>query len=562
MMTAILYYVSLILKNEIGVVIMIKIFVYVSLFFSHFFVYGVPFQGTKVLISGPSPYLPSIVRNIYNQGGNIIDIAVASALSLSVTHPYYVSLGCGGFALVKMNSSIKVLDFREMAPYEMKEDFYTKSKLSSQKGGSAVGVPGFLAGLEELHKKYGKLSWSRLVEPSIVLAQKGFFVSGDWADITHESKKAFNTSGKKIFFKNGKAYKPGDVFKQPKLVKALYLVKKNKSRDFYHGVLGRDVIAAVQNSKGVMSRKDLKKYKVRWLKPLSVRYRGYKVNSMPLPSSGGVILSRALKLIEKQKLYKKTLYSVEEFHLLGEIMARAFQPRFLMGDPDFISFKERDWLSKDKINNMNKTISSHKVKLLPKVKESGETTHISLIDRKGNAVAMTLTLNGYYGSGVVTKKYGIVLNNQMDDFTTLFNKSNLYGLVQGKNNKVEGGKRPLSSMTPVIVEKNGKTIMALGGAGGPKIITSVLQTLYRYLSHGLDIDQSIQSPRIHNQFLPRTLFIENKRMSPEVAFQLKQKGHKVEYRNYMGQVFGVALNRKGVLSAGHESRKEGASGGL
>ena len=541
---------------------MIKFFICIILFFLHFSIHGIPFQGTKVLVSGPSPYLPSIVQDIYKQGGNIIDMAVASALSLSVTHPYYVSLGCGGFALIKINSSLKVLDFREIAPYEMKEDFYMKNGLSSQKGGSAVGVPGFLAGLSELHKKYGKISWSRLVQPSIALAEKGFPVSGDWVDITLKSKNKFNASGKKIFFKKNKPYQVNDIFKQPKMAKALYLVKKNKSKDFYKGVLGEDVISTVQNSKGIMSKQDLKKYKVRWLKPLSINYRGYKINSMPLPSSGGIILSRALKLIEKQKLYKKSIYSVGELHLLGEIMARAFYPRFLMGDPDFISFKEKDWLSKTKIQSMNKTISSHGVKLLPRIKESGETTHISLIDHKGNAVAMTLTLNGFYGSYAVTKKYGIVLNNQMDDFTTSFEKANLYGLIQGKNNKVEGGKRPLSSMTPVIVEKNGKTVMSLGGAGGPKIITAVLQTIYRYLSQGLNIDQAIQSSRIHHQYLPRSLFVENKKFSPEVLFQLKQKGHKVKHRDYMGQVFGVTLNDKGILSAGYESRKEGSSGGL
>ncbi len=561
-MTAILYCDSLILKIEEGI-IMIRFFIYISLFFLHFFVYGAAVKGAKILISGPSPHLPLIAQDIYKQGGNIVDIAIASALSLSVTHPYYVSLGCGGFALIKMNSSLKVLDFREVAPFEMKKDFYVNSGLSSQKGGASVGVPGFLAGLVELHKKYGKISWSSLVKPSIVLAKKGFPVSGDWTDITLKSKNRFNTHGKKIFFKRrGKPYQVGHIFKQPKLAKALYLVQKNKSKDFYYGVLGKDVISAVQKSKGIMNKQDLKKYKVRWLKPLSINYRGYTINSMPLPSSGGIILSRALKLIEKQKLYKKSLYGVEELHLLGEIMARAFYPRFLMGDPSFISFKEEDWLSEEKINKMNKTISSYKVKPLPRIKESGETTHISLIDHKGNAISMTLTLNGFYGSNVVTKKYGIVLNNQMDDFTTLFNKSNLYGLIQGKNNQVKGGKRPLSSMTPVIVEKNGKTIMALGGAGGPTIITSVLQTIYRYLSHGLDIDRAIQSSRIHHQFLPRTLFVENKKFSPEVLFQLKRKGHKIKYRDYVGQVFGVTLNNKGVLSAGHESRREGFSGGL
>ena len=328
-------------------------------------------------------------------------------------------------------------------------------------------------------------------------------------------------------------------------------------------VLSEEILLPrVKKHKGLLTEEDLKKYRVRWLKPVSISFRGYKVHSMPLPSSGGVILSRALKLMEKQKLFKKKLYSLDELHLLAEIMARAFRPRFLMGDPDFTKLKEGFWLLNQNIEDINKTIFLKKARHLPPLKESEETTHISLMDAKGNAISMTITLNGYYGSHIVSEKYGIVLNNQMDDFTTLPGEANMFGLVQGKNNSVQGGKRPLSSMTPTIVEKNNTTVMALGGAGGPTIISGVLQTLYRYLINKMDLDQAILAPRLHHQFLPRNLFIEDKRLNPELITELKMRGHKILFKDSIAKIFAVSRGRPGHLFSAHEIRGEGASGGL
>ncbi len=536
---------------------------FIFILFSFWAVYAVavPFEGTKFVISGPSPHSPMIAKTIFKQGGNVVDMAVAVALGLSVTHPYYVSLGSGGFALIKMDDSVSALDFREIAPYKMQADFFEKSGLSSQESGASVGVPGFTAGLVELHKKYGRLPWFKLVQPAIFLAEKGFPVSGEWVSITQKSKDKFNVYGKNVFLKRGKTYKPNENLKQPWLTKALKLIQKKKSKAFYGGPIGKDIVFTVQQEKGLLTEMDLKKYKIRWLKPVSVFFRGYKIYSMPLPSSGGIILSRALKLMEKQELYNKKLYSLDELHLLAEIMARAFLPRSSMGDPDFIKVQEEDWSSDKSIENINKTISLRKSRRLSPLKESEETTHISLVDSKGNAIAMTLTLNGYYGSHIVSKKYGIVLNNQMDDFTTLPNKSNMFGLVQGKNNSVQGGKRPLSSMTPTIVERNKQTVMVLGGAGGPTIITAVLQTLYRHLVNKLNLEQAVHSPRLHHQFLPRQLFMEDKRFNPELITELKLKGHKIQFKDYIAQIFAVSRG-KGVLLGAHENRREGASGGL
>lgn len=541
---------------------MLKRAVFIFLLIFGCFAGAKPFEGAKFVISGPSPHSPGIAQEIFKKGGNLVDMAVASALALAVTHPYYVSLGCGGFALLKMNSSIRALDFRETAPHKMSSDFFKSTGRSSQEGGAAVGAPGFIAGLTALHKKYGKLPWPRLVQPALSLAEKGFPVSGDWREFTGKSKKKFNSTGKNIFLKKGESPQPNEIFKQPRLAGALKLIQRQGRRAVYEGPIGRDMVSAVQKSRGLLEEEDLKKYRVRWLEPVSVSFRGYQVHSMPLPSSGGIILSRALKLMEKRKLYKQKLYSLNELHLLAEIMARAFWPRFLMGDPDFTKIREGQWLMNQDIEDMSKSIFLKKARRLPPPKESEETTHFSIIDAKGNALSMTLTLNGFYGSGLVSPKYGIVLNNQMDDFTTLPDQANMFGLIQGKNNSIQGGKRPLSSMSPTIVEKRGRTVMALGGAGGPTIITGVLQTLYRHLINKLDLEQAILAPRLHHQFLPRQLFVEDKRLNPELIVELKLRGHKIQFKNYIAQIFAVGQNPDGTLSGAHENRREGAAGGL
>ncbi len=544
-----------------------------------------PFEGREAVVSGPSPYCPGIVRDVFQLGGNLADMAAACAMSLAVTHPYYVSLGAGGFALIKMEGETQALDFRETAPRAMGPDFYAASGLSSRKGGASVGVPGFAAGIKALHKRHGRLPWTKILQPAFELAKKGFPVSGDWVRITNKARKRFGPAGQKLFFRGGRALRPNEIFKQPRLAKAIALLQKKGPAALKSGPLGSDIIRAVRQSQGVMDKEDLKSYQVRWLKPVSVSFRGHQIHSMPLPSSGGIVLSRALKLIERQSLHKQPLLSGGELHLLAEIMSRAFRPRSLMGDfagsgaenPDSKKGPQparfSGWISEAAIEEASRSISPKKAIRLPPLKmsavppggEPGETTHISLMDKKGRAIAMTITLNGFYGSYLVTGEYGITLNNQMDDFSALPGKPNMYGLVQGRGNEVQGGRRPLSSMTPMIAERGGRAVLALGGAGGPTIITGVLQTLYRHLAHGMDIAQAIQSPRIHHQFLPRQLFAESKRFSPEVMLYLKSLGHQIKYRDYIAQVFAASLREDQAaarLFASHETRREGSSGGL
>lgn len=529
---------------------------------------AMPAEGHSIMISAPSPYAVEVGRKVAARGGNVVDVAVAVGLTLSVTSPYYAALGGGGFALVKMTDVVDALDFRETAPGATGKDYYLKlDKKASQTGGHAVGVPGFPAGLVALHAKYGKLKWADLFTEAIALARGGFAVSGEWAAKTNGERDRFNKAGLQQLFKHGGvAYKPGEVLKQPGLARALEALRTQKSKGFYEGPVARDVVDAVKTGGGAMSLADLKSYKVRWLAPLTTEYEGRKVYLMPPPSSGGVLIAGALRLIEKLEVAKQPALSVNEFHLIGEIESRVFRGRVLLGDPDFHKNPVRYLTSPEYLDDLAKKVDVKKATSLPPikpedVKESTQTTHYSVLDTEGHAVALTVTLNDNYGSAVVTPKYGIALNDEMDDFTTRPGQPNMYGLIQGEGNEVEPGKRPLSSMSPTLVEKNGKIVIAMGSPGGPRIISGVLQVLYRLVGRGLDADTAIQTPRVHHQFLPDVLYVDRGRISPEVLEGLRARGHKVE-ESGMGKVYVVRLRDDGILESAFDARGEGAAGGI
>ncbi len=623
------------------------------------FVFSLSFKSQKLVVSGPSPYLAETAREISRAGGNIFDAAVAGAFTLSVTNPYFVSLGAGGFALMKgrhrvsggesprtiskrnlqsrdigarnrgaaglagtigkrnlqsrgkgarnrgeLSPPIWGLDFREFAPMDMKGDFYIKSGKSSRVSGGSVAVPGFVAGMWAIHRRYGSLSWARVLQPAIRLAERGFIISGDHYDRTNSSKNKFNKAGRNVFFHKGKSYLPGERLRQPGLALALRLLKKGKSV-FYRGLIGRDIVRVVQKHGGVMRMEDLHKYRVRWLDPIRWDFGGYQFYSMPLPSSGGIILFRATRLMEqvlalgkhnlqsrdmgaaesrrrrvggdtfgKHNLQSRDMRArnrgavtplggVDEWHLLAEVLSAAFRPRDQMGDlPDATKLLER-WLSVKDLDRLARKISFRRILKLPALISKldlhsrdidvrnrgavtllgGETTHFSMMDDKGQVVSMTLSLNSSYGSYVVTNRYGIVLNNQMDDFNTHPGRPNQFGLIQGKNNLVRAHRRPLSSMSPTIVEKDGRVVLALGAAGGPMIISAVFQVCYRYLIQGLGLDQAVQFPRVHHQFLPRVLYVDKDRFAPLVLKHLKRRGHILEQRDFIGRVMAVGRRR-------------------
>jgi len=538
--------------------------------FLSFSAHAVPFEGHKLLITGPSPLAVEAGRKIAAQGGNVIDVAVAVGLTMSVTTPYYAALGGGGFAVVKMNGAVETLDFRETAPAATGKDYYKDlPKEASITGGTAVGVPGIPAGLFALHQKYGKLKWEALFNEAISLAKDGFPVSGEWTHKDASEKSRFNPAGHLAFYKAGQEnYKPGEILKQPALANALALLKTKKLKGFYEGPVAADIVKTVHESGGKMELADLQNYKVRWLKPLTTDFEGYKIYLMPPPSSGGIIILEALKLIDDIQLKSKSPLSLDELHGLAEVESRAFRGRSLLGDPDFHK-NPIEFLSSQKyLDEMAKTISYKKSKVLKPFtdadipKESSNTTHFCVQDTEGHAVAITVTLNNNYGSAVVSDKFHIALNDEMDDFTTHPGQANMYGLTQGEGNTVAPGKRPLSSMSPTLVEKDGKVVMSVGAPGGPRIITAVLQVLYRVLAQNMNVDMAIQYPRVHHQFNPNTLYVDKERFSPEILQGLRDRGHTVEEANSMAKGYAIFLRPDGVLEAGFDARGEGADGGI
>jgi gamma-glutamyltranspeptidase/glutathione hydrolase len=531
---------------------------------------AVPAEGTRIMISAPSAYAVDAGKAVSRKGGNLIDVAVTVGLALAVTNPSNASLGGGGFALVSMGEGVEVLDFREMAPAATSPEFYLeREKGASWNGGAAIGVPGVPAGLWALHQKYGSLKWPELFAAALRLAEEGIEFSGTESRYLESQKERFNQAGLKHFYKSPQQhYRPGDLFRQPALANALKLLRDEGSAGFYTGEVARDIAATVQAEGGVITMDDLASYRVRWLKPLQTEYRGHRLHMMPPPSSGGAVIKTAFELFERVDIERHKPLSTDEIHLMAEVLNRAFRGRALLGDPDYHDNPFDRILSEKYIGEMASSIDIAKaVQLEPlqdqSIDDSSETTQFSILDADGNAISLTVTLNGSYGSGVVSDRFGISLNNEMDDFTTRPGEPNAFGLVQGYGNRVQPGKRPLSSMSPTLVEKDGKIVMSLGAAGGPRIISSVIQTIYRVLVTGLDIDRAVQFPRVHHQFLPNKLYLEDFKFSPEIVSGLRRRGHEtVEQKAaYLGRVKAVRLNDRNYLEGSYDNRREGAAGG-
>ena len=533
-------------------------------------VLAVPAEGTRIMISAPSDYAVNAGKSISSQGGNLIDVAVAVGLTLAVTNPSNASLGGGGFALVSMGQGVEVLDFRESAPAATSPEFYLdREKGASWNGGTAVGVPGVAAGLWALHQKYGKLKWPELFATAMTLANEGIEISGTESRYSETQVDRLNAAGVRHFFKAPQQpYRPGEILKQPALAKALELYRDQGPEGFYSGTVAKDIATTVQAAGGVITVADMAAYQVRWLVPLQTEFNGHRVYMMPPPSSGGAVIKAAFELFDRIDIQKQAPLSVNEIHLMAEVLNRAFRGRALLGDPDYHNNPFDRILAPAYLDEMAGTIDIDKaVQLEPlvdkPVDDSTETTQFSILDANGNAISLTITLNGSYGSGVVSEKYGISLNNEMDDFTTRPGEPNMFGLVQGFGNRVQPGKRPLSSMSPTLVEKDGKIVMTLGAAGGPRIISSVIQTIYRVLVTGLDIDRAVQFPRVHHQFLPNKLYMDEFKFSPEVVTGLQQRGHETvpQRPSYLGRIKAVRLNDKNYLEATFDNRSEGAVGG-
>ncbi|MDI5831410.1 gamma-glutamyltransferase [Shewanella xiamenensis] len=503
---------------------------------------------------------------ILKQGGNAVDAAVAVAFSLAVTLPRAGNIGGGGFMLVhlaKENKTIAI-DYREMAPSKAKKDIFLDengdavTKLSREHG-LAVGVPGTVMGMNLALEKYGTMTMAQVTAPAIKMAQEGISVSPDLAVSLAGLKRRMSQwpSTAAIFYKaDGSDFQVDDILKQPELAHSLQLIAEKGTKGFYEGETAEKLVKAVQEAGGIMTLEDLKHYKAVEREPVRGQYRGYEVVSMPPPSSGGVHIIEMLNVLQQFPIDQFGHNTAQTIHVMAETMKHAYADRSeYLGDPDFYKVPVKQLTNKDyaqKIASqiaLNKTTPSTEIKpgnLAPY--ESDQTTHFSVVDKWGNAVSNTYTLNFSYGSGLVAKGTGILLNNEMDDFSAKPGTPNGYGLVGGDANAVEGNKRPLSSMSPTIVMKDGKPFLVTGSPGGSRIITTTLQIIMNVIDHGLNIAEASNAARVHHQWLPDELRVETS-LNRDTISLLEAKGHKVKVQSAMGSTQSIMVTDQGIFGA-------------
>lgn len=480
---------------------------------------------------------------ILKRGGNAVDAAIAVGFALAVTHPSAGNLGGGGFMVVRMaDGKVAALDYREVAPGAASRDMYLdkdgKPTRGSLDGAKAAGIPGTVAGMALAHEKFGTIAWADLVAPAIALARDGHtldsFHAEDLQNGVERMTKLGLADSAAIYRKaDGTPYAAGDTWKQPDLARTLELVAKGP-RNFYEGALAQDMAAKVKVAGGIWTAEDLKNYKAIAREPIVFPYRGYEIVTMPPPSAGGVVLRQLLAASEILEIHTKPWHSVDEIHLYVEAARRTYADRnFLLGDPGFIEIPLARLLDagylRDRLKDVDlaRATPSDKVNAgLPAGKESTQTTHYSVVDDAGNAVANTYTLNTSFGAKFVVPGTGVLLNNEMDDFAVKPGTPNTYGLVQGEQNKIVAGKRMLSSMTPTIVVKDGKLRAVVGTPGGSTISTTVTQVVRALLDYGVTIDVAVKAPRVHHQWKPDRITTEPE-LDPKIVEGLKARGHEM-----------------------------------
>jgi gamma-glutamyltranspeptidase/glutathione hydrolase len=501
-----------------------------------------PVRAKNVMVASTSEIASRAGAEVMRKGGNAVDAAVAVGLALAVTWPSAGNLGGGGFLLLrKADGTVEAIDYRERAPVAAHRDMYLDREGNvvpgmSTEGWRAVGVPGTVAGLALAHKRHGKLAWADVVEPARKLAAEGFVVNQHLArslrsEPTQKKLEPFDES-RRIYQRNGRFYEAGETFVQPDLAAVLKRVQQNP-RDFYEGETAQLIAAAMKEHGGIITLEDLRTYEPTIRQPLRGSYRGFEVLTMPPPSSGGIALIEMLNMLETYDLKSMGWYSARYLHTLAEVMRRAFADRAAhLGDADFVDVPVKVLTSNAwaqwRLRNLHaeratpsREISSGE----PAKAESLETTHFTIVDREGNVVSNTYTLNDSYGAGVTVPGTGILLNNEMDDFTSKVGVPNDYGLIQGEANAIAPKKRPLSSMTPTIVLRDGKPWFAIGSPGGPTIINTVLQVILNVVDFDMDIQQAIDAPRVHHQWLPDHLYWERYGISPDTRAILESMGH-------------------------------------
>jgi gamma-glutamyltranspeptidase/glutathione hydrolase len=493
---------------------------------------------------------------IMQAGGNAIDAAVATGFALAVVHPPAGNLGGGGFMLVRMaDGKVHFLDYREKAPAAATSGMYLDAQGNviegaSEYGYKAIGVPGSVAGMVYAEQKYGKLTLKQVMAPAIRLAREGYALTwGEVHDFKNDRYLGKFAESRRIFQRDGNYYQPGEIFRQPDLARTLERIA-SKPDDFYHGALARELAAAMQKGGGLITTEDLAQYEVKEREPVRGTYRGYEIISAPPPSSGGTVLVESLNILEGYDLAKLGDRSAQSIHFTTEAFRRAFFDRAeFMGDPDFSKIPVSQLIDKKYAAAWRESIDADRASASKELKrpaifseleqyaaahpqpvanhESPHTTHYSVVDAEGNAVAVTTTINDWFGSRVTAEGLGFLLNDEMDDFSAKPGVPNADGLIQGAANAIGPGKRPLSSMTPTIVARGGKTFLVLGSPGSSKIITTVANVLMGVVDYGMNIEEAVNAPRFHNQWLPDVLNVE-RWFSPDTLQALQKMGYNVQ----------------------------------
>ena len=480
---------------------------------------------------------------IMRQGGNAVDAAAAVGFTLAVTLPEAGNLGGGGFMLIRLHEGrTTFIDFREKAPAAARPDMYLDAQGHYLKGSSvvgyrAIGVPGSVAGLIAAQQRYGKLSLAQVMAQAVRLADEGFVLNPELArSMAASPRLARYPESRRIFQRGGRYYQAGERFRQPELARTLRRIAADGAQAFYRGPLARELTAAIRKHGGLVTEADLRSYEVKTREPLLGSYRGYEIITAPPPSSGGIALLEALNVLEGTDYSRGGPDSAVSLHWMTEAMRRAFADRAeLLGDPDFVHVPVGSLISKTYaallragIDPRLCTPSSSVHAGNPAPEESPQTTHFSIVDGDGNAVACTTTLNSSFGSGVTAEGLGFLLNNEMDDFTAAPGVPNAFKLIQGKANEIRPGKRPLSSMAPTILLHEGKLFLVVGSPGGPRIISTVLEVIANVIDFHQNVQQAVDSPRFHHQWLPDLLYVERNGFSANTLTELRRRGYEIE----------------------------------
>jgi gamma-glutamyltranspeptidase / glutathione hydrolase len=541
-----------------------------------------PVRAKRGMVASQHELASKIGVEVLKKGGNAVDAAVAVALALAVVYPEAGNLGGGGFMLIRFkDGKTTAIDYREMAPAAASRDIFVdkSGNLIRGEGGSTVGyrasgVPGTPAGLDLAFQNYGskKVLWRDLVEPARLLAENGYVLSYRLAELFKSYKGTLERyeDSKRIFLNGGKMFEEGDTLRQPELALTLGRMQKFGAKEFYTGRTAQLIADDMKRNKGLITMEDLKNYVAKERTPLRGTYRGYEIITMPPPSSGGVVMLQVLNMLENYDLRKMGYNSAQKYHLVAEAMRRAFADRAeFMADPDFAEVPTARLIdksyAKQRAESINLTQATKSADVKPgeiTISEGTETTHFTVVDGDGTVVTNTYTINDLYGSRVTAKGTGVLLNDEMDDFAARPGKPNLFGLIQGERNAVQPRKRPLSSMTPTIVlRKDGSAWFALGARGGPRIISAVLQSVINVIDYDMNIQEAIDAPRIHQQWLPDEVIYEPMGMSPDTMRLLQSFGQKfADQPMNIASATGIAIEAKtGVKFGAIDSRSDGAA---